>query len=202
MKLSQKTISPENILMTNDTAFLEVIESKKEITRQNAKYAMTFIDLEMKLKELQELLPDNMDLINNLDDKITEIENLAFTSGYKFGMLDISTSLVLNEANITGALYPVMGKQSKPSNLNPVEAREPVCVFKKLEDRIRDQGYTKGEICKELGISRQEFNSKLAGETDFTFDEMELLTKILCIADEEITEFLFSELLEVRKKNV
>lgn len=71
--------------------------------------------------------------------------------------------------------------------------------FNKIEGRMKEKGYTQAEICRQLKMTQSSFSKKINGRANFTYDEMAALIKTLFIADEEISEFFFPELL--RKRN-
>ena len=55
--------------------------------------------------------------------------------------------------------------------------------FGKIKGRMREKGFTQGEVAKRLGISTQAFSSKVNGKTDFRLSELQALCGILEISD-------------------
>lgn len=63
----------------------------------------------------------------------------------------------------------------------------------KLEERIRECGYTMGFIATQLGISRQAFRLKRSGARQFTGHEIKILADLLHIDSiEEMKDFFLN----------
>ena len=63
----------------------------------------------------------------------------------------------------------------------------------KLEERIRECGYTMAFIATQLGISRQAFKLKRSGARQFTGHEIKILTDLLHIDSiEEMKDFFLN----------
>lgn len=60
-----------------------------------------------------------------------------------------------------------------------------------LEARISDSGLKIGYIIEKLGLSRQGFNNKITGKTEFTISEVAILCDILDITSLKEKERIF-----------
>lgn len=70
--------------------------------------------------------------------------------------------------------------------------------FSSLRGRIAEKGFTMTELAERMGISRQSFYSRLAGEIPFKDYEIYNLAKILEIEPENVDDYFFT--LKVQKQ--
>lgn len=59
----------------------------------------------------------------------------------------------------------------------------------KLKGRMKEYSYNQTKMAKELGISLQNFNSKLNGKIDFKASEIQKISNLLFINDKD--EYFF-----------
>lgn len=70
--------------------------------------------------------------------------------------------------------------------------------FNKIIGRMAELGYTQEKLAKEMNISQVSLSNKLNGNVNFTWDELALLIKLLNIKDNEISDFLFADVIRNR----
>lgn len=70
--------------------------------------------------------------------------------------------------------------------------------FNKIIGRMAELGYTQEKLAKEMNISQVSLSNKLNGKANFTWEELTLLIKILNIKDNEISDFLFADIIRNR----
>lgn len=63
----------------------------------------------------------------------------------------------------------------------------------KLEYFIKDRGYTKEQLCTEMGLSKSAFYRKCAGKTEFTLVDIKAIVRLLKLSNDEILEIFFAE---------
>ncbi len=60
-----------------------------------------------------------------------------------------------------------------------------------LSDKIRERGFTRKEIARQIHISEQSFSRKMKGKAHFFVDEAESITHVLSLSKEEMVEIFF-----------
>lgn len=65
--------------------------------------------------------------------------------------------------------------------------------YSKLLGRIRELGYTQNRLAKHIGIAVSSMCLKLNNKAFFTQPEIEKIRNVLCISDEEIGVYFFTQ---------
>lgn len=63
---------------------------------------------------------------------------------------------------------------------------------KELKKKIKESGYKIGYLAKQLELCRQALSNKINNYTEFTVNEMDKLSKILKLDDEERKKIFFN----------
>ena len=63
----------------------------------------------------------------------------------------------------------------------------------KVQSLIREKGYTKSYVAKELGISRQALSCKLHGKMRWSIEDIKSIKDLFCLSAEEAFDIFLPE---------
>lgn len=65
--------------------------------------------------------------------------------------------------------------------------------YQKLRGRIKEKGYTQGDVANTIGITPGTFSDKLNNKASFSTKEVDGICKMLGISNDEIGSYFFAE---------
>lgn len=103
----------------NSIGLIPAIDFKQGEMSKLSRYNEVYEKIKILKSELQNLSPDSKLLLNNLTDRLIELENVVFEYAYRTGMADLMTAMTFNKLEITMPEYLVSeNKISEESPLN------------------------------------------------------------------------------------